>query len=159
MIRIQCFLISALMVQHLISAFAPHVSHIQKSMEETELRYQAVDQELDAMLVMTKSRECANSDSCSIEEGESLLNEMLHLQSYCAIGTIRNHDVCEDITIPNEIIAGLRRRIETSRRTPANAVAITSMMSPVFLSMFTIYLVCSIVEINHHTIVDALLSQ
>jgi len=157
MIRIQCFLTTALMLQNLISGFTPQ-GNIHRSMTETKLRYQAADRELDAMFVMAKARECANSESCSIEEAESLLNEMLHLQSHCAIGSIRGHDICEDITIPNEIIAGLRRKIETSTRTPADALTVKSMISPVFLSMFTIYLVSSIAELNHHTSVDALIS-
>ena len=116
MTRIQCFLTATLMVQN-SAAFTLQVGHIQRSQLGTELRSQATYPEGEAMFVMAKASECANSELCSIEEAESFLHEVLHLQSDCAADNIRNHDVCDDITIPNEIIAGLRYKIEASART------------------------------------------
>ena len=117
MISIQVFLTTALMVQNSVAAFTPQVRQTQSAPIRTKLQSVVFDSEGDAVFVMEKARECANSESCSIEEAESFLQEVLHLQSGCAVGNIRNNDICEDITIPNEIIAGLRHKIETSAKT------------------------------------------
>ena len=116
MISIQCFLTTALMVQSSVAAFTPQVGRIQSTPIRTELQSAVFDSQGDAVF-MAKASECANSESCSIEEAESFLHEVLHLKSGCVVGNIRNNDIYEYITIPNEIIAGLRHKIETSAKT------------------------------------------
>jgi len=144
------------MVQNIV-AFTPQ--GMKGRMLRTDLQSAAFDPEGEAVFVMAKASECASSDSCSIEEAEFLLKEVIHLQSGCAVGNIKNYDICENIAIPNEIVAGLRHKIETSAKTPANALNIKSMMSPVFVSMFTIYMLSSIAAINHQPGVDTFTSQ
>merc|ERR1712008_434295 len=56
-------------------------------------------------------------------------------------------------------ILSLRHKIMTSAKTPANALTIKSMMSPVFASMFTIYLVSSLANINHQPGFEAFTMQ
>jgi len=159
MISIQFFLTSALVLANSVAAFTPQATNMHNRQIGTELRSQGIDSEGEATYVMAKASECANSESCSIEEAESYLQEVLHLQSGCAVGNIRNHDICDDITIPVEIIAGLRHKIETTAKTPTNALNIKSMMSPVFVSMFAVYMASSIVTLNSQPGVDPFTSQ
>lgn len=159
MIGIQCFLTTALVLTTSVTAFTPQAALLQNRQIGTELRSQSIDSEGEAVFVMAKASECAHSDSCSIEEAESYLQEVLHLQSGCAVGNIRNQEICEDIIIPVEIIAGLRHKIETTAKTPANALTIKSMMSPVFVSMFAVYMASSIVTLNQQPGVDSFTSH
>jgi len=159
MISIQFSLTTALLLATSVTAFTPQASIMHNRQIGTELRSQGINSDDEAVFVMAKASECANSDTCSIEEAESYLQEVLHLQSGCALGNIRSHDICEDITIPVEIIAGLRHKIETAAKTPANALTIKSMMSPVFVSMFAVYMASSIVTMNSQPGVDPFTSQ
>ena len=77
----------------------------------TQLKSHAVDTDDEALLLMMNASNCANSDSCSIEEAEQYLNEMLHLQSDCASGALRSQRICDDVLFPSEVIAGLREKI------------------------------------------------
>ncbi len=78
----------------------------------TALNSHAIDTEDEAMVMMMRASNCANSDTCSIEEAEEYLNEMLHLQSSCASGVLSSDLVCDDVIFPSEVIAGLRQKIE-----------------------------------------------
>merc|ERR1711957_475304 len=111
--------------------------------------------------IMAKARECADSETCSIDEAESYLQDVLRLQSACGSMSLDASylGVCEDITIPNDIIASLRYKIETTAKTPANALTIKSMTSPVFALTLSIYLASSIANANHQAGVDALSMQ
>lgn len=59
-----------------------------------------------------KANICAHSDTCSIDEAENYLNEMLHLQSNCASDSLRSDAICNDVLFPSEVIAGLREKIQ-----------------------------------------------
>ena len=73
----------------------------------------SVDQpENDAQMLMNHARECAYSDSCSVEEAQQHLREVVHVQSGCVAGTVNGHDVCEDQITAAEIVALLRRKVE-----------------------------------------------
>lgn len=60
--------------------------------------------------MMAKAQECAFSDTCSIEESNQHLIDVLNLQVACASGTV--HDVCDDQLVVAEIVAKLRDHVQ-----------------------------------------------
>eukprot|EP00534_Pseudo-nitzschia_fraudulenta_P007751 CAMPEP_0201146172 /NCGR_PEP_ID=MMETSP0851-20130426/7854_1 /ASSEMBLY_ACC=CAM_ASM_000631 /TAXON_ID=183588 /ORGANISM="Pseudo-nitzschia fraudulenta, Strain WWA7" /LENGTH=241 /DNA_ID=CAMNT_0047421617 /DNA_START=137 /DNA_END=862 /DNA_ORIENTATION=+ len=99
--------------------------------------------EEDAMYIFHKAQEFAFKDDCGpiqqqhqqqqhqqqqqhyhslldekaeIEESRFWLREMIHLQSGCAAGTLAGRDLCENQADAAEIVARLRRKIETHER-------------------------------------------
>lgn len=77
----------------------------------TKLHSHAIDSDSDAMFMMMKAEACAHSDTCSIEDAERYLQEILHLQSNCVAGKLASQKVCQDIQYPAEIVATLRSKI------------------------------------------------
>lgn len=142
---------SLLLLPECSKAFSPQANmrtHI--SPRTTEHKAHAVESEDEAMFLMNKARTCAFSDTCSIDEAEEYLEEIIHIQSSCITGSLTSEQVCEDIDFPNEVIAALREKIQTSANTPTKALNLKSMMSPVFITMFTIYLSSSIITMNQN---------
>jgi len=64
------------------------------------------------MALMLRARECANSDSCSIDEAEGYLKEVVHIQGSCVAGNLAGQQLCDDIQFASEVISGLRNKIE-----------------------------------------------
>jgi len=160
MIRI---LATALILQTSVAAFSAQFGRMHGKHRRIELQ-SSPDPENDSMFIMARARECADSETCSIEEAESYLQDVLRLQSACTTGATVSFDasyfdVCDDITVSNDIIASLRQKIKNSANTPANALTIKSMMNPVFASMFAVYLASSIANLNHQPGVDTFTMQ
>lgn len=90
--------------------------HIHKAADkirsDTHLNSYVIDSEDEAFMMMMKASTCAHSDACSLEEAEEYLNEMLHIQSNCAVGTLNSAKLCEDVIVPSEIISSLRQKIK-----------------------------------------------
>ena len=61
---------------------------------------------------MAKARECAFSDSCSIEESNEHLIDVLNIQVACASGSVAGHDVCDDQQEVAEVVAKLRAHVQ-----------------------------------------------
>jgi len=80
----------------------------------TALSALAIDpeNEADAYALMLRARECANSDSCSIDEAEDYLREVVHIQGSCVAGNLAGQQLCEDIQFASEVISGLRNKVE-----------------------------------------------
>lgn len=66
-------------------------------------------------MMMMKANTCAHSETCSIDEAEEYLNEILHLQSNCASGSLNSEQICDDVDFPSEVIAGLRQKIQQAK--------------------------------------------
>lgn len=115
-----------------------------------ERKAHAVNSEEEALFLMAKANACAHSETCSIDEAEAYLEEIIHIQSGCVTGSFASEQVCENIDFPNEVISALRQKIESSAKTPTAALNVRSMMSPIFLTMFMIYLSSSIISMNQH---------
>ena len=73
------------------------------------------ENEADAYALMLRARECANSDSCSIDEAEDYLREVVHIQGSCVAGNLAGQQLCDDIQFASEVISGLRNKIENGR--------------------------------------------
>lgn len=72
----------------------------------------AVETEAHARMLLSRAKQCAYGDSCSVEEAEFLLNEMLQIQSGCVTGTLVGHDLCEEQDVAADIVAHLRQKVE-----------------------------------------------
>lgn len=62
--------------------------------------------------MMAKARECAFNDSCSIEESNVHLLDVLTIQEACASGIVAGQNVCEDQQEVAEIVAHLREHVK-----------------------------------------------
>lgn len=111
------FLFLALTIQTL-SAFslAFSATSVKKPFGKAPLKASLtlIDEE-DAAYLMTKARECAFSDTCSVEESEEHLHDILHIQGACVSGTVLGHDICDNQQAAAEIVARLRQNIGSGR--------------------------------------------
>lgn len=89
----------------------------EESLSTTALSAFAIEpeSETDAYALMLRARECANSDSCSIDEAEDYLREVVHIQGSCVAGNLAGQQLCDDIQFASEVISGLRNKIENGR--------------------------------------------
>jgi len=80
----------------------------------------------DGVFLMNRAQACANSDSCSLEEAQTYLDDILHQQKECiGAGVLSTKAaICDNIDVTAEIVASLRAKIEIQRR--PRAVAKTS---------------------------------
>ena len=75
--------------------------------ESSSLLMVGADTEDHATHYLIKAKECAYGE-CSIDDAQLYLNEMLHIQSGCASGTLVGHDLCEDQDTAADVVAHLR---------------------------------------------------
>lgn len=65
----------------------------------------------DETFLMQQAMNCANSDSCSLEEAEEFLEGVLHVQSACASGALIGSAICTNVDAAAETVANLRAKI------------------------------------------------
>jgi len=68
--------------------------------------------EKEALSLMQRARDCADSETCSIDDANFFLENVLSLQSNCADGTLTADAVCGDADNVSEIVVGLRSKVE-----------------------------------------------
>eukprot|EP00559_Dactyliosolen_fragilissimus_P009267 CAMPEP_0184855970 /NCGR_PEP_ID=MMETSP0580-20130426/1132_1 /TAXON_ID=1118495 /ORGANISM="Dactyliosolen fragilissimus" /LENGTH=304 /DNA_ID=CAMNT_0027350693 /DNA_START=94 /DNA_END=1008 /DNA_ORIENTATION=- len=136
----------------LACAFAPASVNLSspKTFSLTALNSHAIDNEDEGLYLMMKARECAHSDSCSIEEAENYLQDVLALQGGCAAGTLHSEKICNDTLLPSEIIGSLRDKIEKGAKSPMIAITKESIMNPTFIVIATLYLLSGTVTIDYN---------
>ena len=118
---------------------------------KTNLYSYAINNEDEALRMMMKANICAHSDTCSIDEAENYLNEMLHLQSNCASDSLRSDAICNDVLFPSEVIAGLREKIQRQTEIRNNKLSPLSVgFNPVFLTIVAIYLSSGFFSLIHN---------
>jgi hypothetical protein len=66
----------------------------------------------DERSIMERAFDCANSDSCSLEDAKVCLDDVVHIQSGCASGALLGSDVCEDVGTAVDVVANLRVKID-----------------------------------------------
>jgi len=77
--------------------------------------------EEDAMYLILQARECAHSDTCSIDQADAYLNQVVHIQGGCAAGTLSGLDICQDISFVSEVVADLREKINSQSKLLSNS--------------------------------------
>jgi hypothetical protein len=91
---------------------------------------------------MDKARECAFSDSCSIDEVRDHLQDILTIQSGCVSGVIAGSDLCENQDAAAEIVAHLREKLGSTsyvqKTTSSTSVMSNGLMSTAVLALFFI---------------------
>lgn len=129
-----------------------NVQQVQKVQQitTTTLNSHAIDAEDEAMMMMMKANTCANSETCSIEEANEYLNEMLHIQSNCATGTLSSDLICNDISFPTEVIAGLRDKIQNQVELSNQGSAFKIGWNPVFLTVLALYTSSGVLSLAHN---------
>lgn len=93
---------------------------------------------------------CAHSDTCSIEDAEMYLNEMLHLQSDCVSGVLHSEAICDDVVFPSEVIAGLRDKIQKQVEMSNQSSALKIGFNPIFLAILVVYISTGLVSLVHN---------
>lgn len=144
-----CLLMMATSASTHCSAFTLPAASSSTMRIRTELNSFAIDNEDDAMMMMMRANTCAHTETCSIDEAEEYLNEMLHLQSNCASGSLSSEQICENVTFPSEVIAGLREKINEAK--VSNEVgSFTVGLNPVFLAVFAVYVSSGLFSLAHN---------
>lgn len=131
----------AILSQH-ASAFSIKASPLKKTTSHTgKMPLNAVqvnNSEDDAMGLLFRARDCADSESCSIDMANAYLKEVVHVQSGCAAGTLSGAAVCDNALLITEVVASLRSKIEkesysasrqflTARQAELEELTLTSM--------------------------------
>lgn len=142
--RICASLAMSLALASRANAFSPNSIRPLSGLTKTKLNSHAIDSEEDAMFLMMKANACAHSETCSLDDAENYLNEVLHIQSDCASGAINSAQICEDILFPSEVIASLREKIE-------NGQSMSSALNkgPLLLSIATAYVLAGVYSVQH----------
>jgi len=73
------------------------------------------DNEDEAMEVMLAARDCANSDSCSIDDAQMYIDNVVAIQADCVAGNYAGQQFCDDVAAAAEIVSGLRYKIQNGR--------------------------------------------
>eukprot|EP00557_Chaetoceros_sp_GSL56_P005064 CAMPEP_0176497868 /NCGR_PEP_ID=MMETSP0200_2-20121128/11982_1 /TAXON_ID=947934 /ORGANISM="Chaetoceros sp., Strain GSL56" /LENGTH=243 /DNA_ID=CAMNT_0017895967 /DNA_START=105 /DNA_END=833 /DNA_ORIENTATION=+ len=121
----------------------------------TKLHSHAIDSDSDAMYMMMKAEACAHSETCSIEDAERYLQEILHLQSDCCVsGKLASHEVCQDVQYPAEIVATLRSKIAQKQKQSTSLF-----LNPVYASLAAAYLIAGAYSISHSPGIDAFTAE
>jgi len=129
----------------------------------TTLFSHVLDSEEEAMFLMASARECANSESCSIDQAEEYLNAVLDIQGGCAAGVLTSQELCEDVTLPASVVAELRFKIEkgTQEMVNSNPFAGNNMVNPFFIALVILNLLAAIISTaqNNPAEIDSFTAQ
>jgi ribosomal protein L21 len=73
-----------------------------------------IETEDDARFILSRAKQCAydDDDTCSVEDCEIMLREMIHLQSGCVTGTLVGHDLCDEQDVAADVVAHLRAKVQ-----------------------------------------------
>lgn len=86
------------------------------------------EQDNGGLFLMGRAAACADSETCSLEEAQSYLEDVLMMQKDCLDATIEDFQspICQNVDTVAEIVANLRSKIEAERlrpvKTTVNAV-------------------------------------
>jgi len=119
MTRIFSSLVLSLVLVGDTNAFSPSsvkpLASVKPVASTTRIQSHAIEHDDEAVYMMMKAESCAHSESCSIDDAQQYLHEMIHMQSNCATGTLTSQQVCEDVQFPAEVIASLRAKISAEK--------------------------------------------
>jgi len=71
-----------------------------------------------SVFLMNRAEACANSESCSLEEAQTFLDDILHVQMECVgAGVLSTKSaVCDNVDVVAEVVANLRQKIQVERK-------------------------------------------
>lgn len=85
------------------------------------------DDEQDSYYLMSRAEACANSESCSLEQAETFLDRILHIQAECV--SAGSDALCDNVDSVVEVVASLRQKIEIERKRLAPVKATTHVIN------------------------------
>ena len=118
-----------------VQAFAPPVRQLVRSVPLHSSSISFNDN--SAAALMNQAIDCSLSDTCSVEQAEWYLQEIINIQSGCVIGTVVDDAVCEDQQVVAQAVAGLRQKILTKRPVAKSVDAVTPVMLAGVLMLVT----------------------
>jgi len=83
------------------------------------------------IFLMSRASACANSESCSLDDAETYLNDVLTTQMECLDVTIANANsiLCDDVADVAEVVASLRFKIEAEQSRLAPIKTVTNVVN------------------------------
>lgn len=77
-----------------------------------------MDAESDGVFLMSRATACANDETCSLDEAQSYLDDVLMIQKDCLDETLAsgNAAICENVDAAVEVVATLRQKIAVERK-------------------------------------------
>jgi len=134
------------------SAFSAQKTSIQSPSTPTSSALNAVfvddgsnNDELNGnIFLMSRASACADSESCSLDEAQNYLQDILMIQKDCLDVTLSasNSALCENVDIVVEVVANLRQKIDIERKRVAPVKATVNL----FNGMVGVYVVFSILH-------------
>eukprot|EP00538_Stauroneis_constricta_P013556 CAMPEP_0119557204 /NCGR_PEP_ID=MMETSP1352-20130426/8935_1 /TAXON_ID=265584 /ORGANISM="Stauroneis constricta, Strain CCMP1120" /LENGTH=320 /DNA_ID=CAMNT_0007604271 /DNA_START=120 /DNA_END=1082 /DNA_ORIENTATION=+ len=97
----------------------------------------------DPFMMTQMAMECADSETCSLEDAQKYLEGLIHIQSDCAAGILIGDDaLCEDVDDTAALVATLREKIQLGqdqlvRKTAMNSVLSVGFIAASILAMIT----------------------
>ena len=88
------------------------------------ISWEDYDDAASSDFMMLRAETCANSESCSLEEAQLCLDEILHIQQNCVgSGVLSTSAVCDNVDLAADVVSKLRRKIEmeSKRLAPVKA--------------------------------------
>lgn len=132
---VQCFVVRPSGASLVINKVTSSKTNLQVSMPLL------TDEEINES--MRNARECALSDSCSIDDAKQYLNEVLYVQGACTAGTLTDKDLCDgNQDVIAETVALLREKSNATK----SSVAISQMINnPMMTGSLSFTLLCAFV--------------
>jgi hypothetical protein len=81
------------------------------------IAWEDYDDAASSDFMMLRAEACANSESCSLEEAQICLDEILHIQQNCmASAVLSKAAVCENVDRAADVVSKLRQKIEVESK-------------------------------------------
>ena len=107
-----CFILSLLALSTTAFTIPSTTTRTTTKTTTTSRKAIALDwEQQDGGDLLMRAMDCADSDSCSLEEAEHYLESILHAESGCASGALIGSTICDDVSDAAEAVAHLRSKI------------------------------------------------
>lgn len=68
-------------------------------------------EQYDENLLLEQAQICADSDTCSLEEAQKYLDNIIQMESDCASGALLGSEICNNVEATVDVVVGLREKI------------------------------------------------
>ena len=96
--------------------------------------------------LMQWASECADSESCSLEDAKVCLDNVIRIQSGCSSGSLVGNSICEDVDVAAGIVANLREKIDSETKRLSLISAGSSVLNA---SLVLLFLSASVTGMTH----------
>lgn len=111
---------------------------VRSSPSTSALEVGAVWTEDDDAFLMSRASSCADgSETCSLEEAQSYLDDILMMQKDCLDATLSNNPICNNVDVVSDVVANLRQKIDIER-TKFVPMKATAELTNVLIGMYVV---------------------